>query len=153
VCHGVVVIRSLIWPGAFTLYQDGKQKSIYVGEGAKFCDKKRPFPLSPPILNLDPEEYGEFVLPEIKVFTPEDISAKVTECFEDLWAKADGEGEGAISKDDLKAMAGELKARLHGKDEPMEINEAEFKTAVTSEEDTVKKEDALAMFKSKLASL
>ena len=24
VCHGVVVIRSLVWPGAFTFYQNGK---------------------------------------------------------------------------------------------------------------------------------
>ena len=24
VCHGVVVVRSLVWPGAFTLYQNGK---------------------------------------------------------------------------------------------------------------------------------
>jgi len=31
VCHGIVVVRSLVWPGAFTLYQNGKQKSIYVG--------------------------------------------------------------------------------------------------------------------------
>jgi len=30
-CHGVVVVRSLIWPGAFTLYQNGKQTSVYVG--------------------------------------------------------------------------------------------------------------------------
>jgi len=24
VCHGVVVVRSLVWPGSFTLYQNGK---------------------------------------------------------------------------------------------------------------------------------
>ena len=24
VCHGVVVVRSLVWPGAFTLYHNGK---------------------------------------------------------------------------------------------------------------------------------
>lgn len=38
VCHGVVVIRSLIWPGSFTLYQNGKQTNIYVGDGTKFSD-------------------------------------------------------------------------------------------------------------------
>ena len=73
ICHGVVVLRSLIWPGSFTLYQNGKQTTIYVGDGNKFSDKMRPFPLSPPVLNTDPAEYGEFVLPEVKELSPEEL--------------------------------------------------------------------------------
>lgn len=147
------MIRSLTWPGAYTIYSNRTQKTIYVGEGIKFTDKLRPFPLSPPILNLDPTEYGEFILPEVKVFTPEDISAKVNECFDEIWTKLDVDAADALSKDDLKALIGEVKARLHGKEEPMDVNEDEFAACVKDIDDTVKKEDAKMMLFDKLAIL
>ncbi len=122
VCHGLVVIRSLTWPGSFTLYQNGKQTSVYVGDGIKFTDKLRPFPLAPPILNADPEEYEEFVLPEIKVLTPEEIKQKVEESFDELWGKAGCEGD-AASADDAKKVFAELKGRVNGAEEAAEVNE------------------------------
>ena len=48
-----------------------------MGDALKFTDKVRPFPLSPPVLNMDPAEYDEFVLPEIKVLSPEEIAEKI----------------------------------------------------------------------------
>lgn len=99
VCHGVVVVRSLIWPGSFTLYQNGKQTNIYVGDGTKFSDKMRPFPLSPPILNEDPTEYGEFVLPEVKEISPEELQAQIEAFFEEKWTEIDGEGAGNLGAD------------------------------------------------------
>jgi len=84
-----VVIRSLVWPGAFTLYQNGKQSSIYVGNGLKFSDKMSPFPQCPPVLNMDPAEYGEFVLPEIKVLSEEELLAEVENNFNECWDKYD----------------------------------------------------------------
>jgi len=67
-----------------------------VGNGVKFSDEVRPFPISPPVLNLDPEEYGEFVMPDVKEFTPEEIKKKVEECFDEIWAKYDADGSDVI---------------------------------------------------------
>ena len=152
VCHGVVVVRSLTWPGAFTLYSNGQQKSIYVGSGIKFTDKLRPFPLSPPVLNLDPTEYGEFILPEVKVFTPEEVAAKVNECFDELWAKFDAQNEG-LGKDEFKLFCSELKAKLHEKEEPMDVVEEEFNACAGDIEDKITKDDAQALMIAKLGTL
>ena len=123
VCHGVVVIRSLFWPGSVTLYQNGRQTTIYVGDGTKKTEKLQPFPLLPPSLNLDPEEYGEFILPEIKELTPEEIKSKIEEMYDELWAKHDSEEGGVLALDDIKKLAAEAKAKVEGKEEPGEIKE------------------------------
>ena len=34
--YGVVVVRSLQWPGAYTIFNKGKYSSIYVGNGFKY---------------------------------------------------------------------------------------------------------------------
>jgi hypothetical protein len=34
-------------------------------------------------------EYGEYVLPEIKVMSPEEIRAKIENNFNDCWVKLD----------------------------------------------------------------
>lgn len=34
--NGVVVVRSLQWPGAYTLYHQGRTISIYLGNGLKY---------------------------------------------------------------------------------------------------------------------
>ena len=112
-----------------------------MGEGIKFTDKLRPFPLTPPMLNMDPVEYGEFVLPEVKVFTPEEITAHVEGCFEELWGKLEADEEG-VSKDDFKAMAGEMKGRLYEKGEPMEINEEAFDAMCQELDEKIKKDEA-----------
>ena len=122
-CHGIVVIRSLYWPGSFTFYQNGRQTTVYVGDGNKFTDKMRPFPVKPPTLNLDPTEYGEFVLPEIKVMTPEEIKQKIGEAYDECWAKIDGEDTGVMSLDDFKKLAAEIKAKVNGQEEPAEVSE------------------------------
>ena len=35
-CNGAVVVRSLVWPGAYTIYQNGVQVSVYCGNGLKY---------------------------------------------------------------------------------------------------------------------
>ena len=157
VCHGVVVVRSLVWPGAFTLYQNGVQKTIYVGEGNKYTDALRPFPLSPPVLNLDPTEYGEFVLPEIKELTPEEITAKLNEVFDELWAKYDEAGTGSIEADDLKKLAADVKGRVNGNDVPIDVEEAGFADAEASlaknDDDKYEKKDVKTMLDIRFSSL
>ena len=57
VCNGAVVVKSLIWPGAYTLYQNGNQISVYCGNGLKYEQKTSPYPLCPPKLAAEAEEY------------------------------------------------------------------------------------------------
>ena len=157
VCHGVAVVRSLVWPGSFTLFSNGKQTNIYVGDGIKFTDKLRPFPLSPPTLNNDPEEYGEFVLPEVKVLSPEEIQEKITQVYDDCWGKYDskwnGEESGAIELDDVKKLAADIKAKVEGKEEPGEVNDAAIEEAFADCEKDEEGNIGMATCKSLLISI
>ena len=123
---------------------------MYVGDGIKFTDKLRPFPLAPPVLNEDPGEYGEFVLPEVKVLTPEEIKQKVDESFDEAYGKVDGDGAGAISADDAKKVFAELKAKVNGQEEPAEVNEEAvdeiLEGAEKNEDDKIAKEAVQALW-------
>ena len=50
VSNGVVVVRSLIWPGSFNFYHRGNYSSIYVGNGHKY-EEQTFFPVHPPVVN------------------------------------------------------------------------------------------------------
>ena len=50
VSNGVVVVRSLIWPGSFNFYSQGKYSCIYVGNGHKY-EEQTFFPVHPPVVN------------------------------------------------------------------------------------------------------
>ena len=56
VCNGVVVVRSLQWPGSFNFYFQGRYLNIYVGNGLKY-EETSYFPIHPPIVKADREEY------------------------------------------------------------------------------------------------
>lgn len=56
VSNGVVVVRSLQWPGAFNFYYQGKYSHIYVGTGHKY-EEISFFPVHPPAVLSDPSEY------------------------------------------------------------------------------------------------
>ena len=58
VCNGVVVVRSLQWPGAYNFYQNGQVQQIYVGSGHKY-EEVSYFPVQPPTVNDDPDEYDQ----------------------------------------------------------------------------------------------
>ena len=55
--NGVVVVRSLQWPGAFNFYCKERYECIYVGNGHKY-EEASYFPVHPPTVNDDPEEYN-----------------------------------------------------------------------------------------------
>ena len=59
VSNGVVVVRSMIWQGAYSLYYKGKILQFYIGNGQKSTHPKSMFPVNPPTVLDDPEEYGE----------------------------------------------------------------------------------------------
>jgi radial spoke head protein 4/6 len=56
VSNGVIVVRSLQWPGSFNFYYQGKYMNIYVGNGHKY-EVASYFPVNPPVVLQDPEEY------------------------------------------------------------------------------------------------
>jgi hypothetical protein len=56
---GVVVVKSLQWPGAHTFYTQGKWLQVYVGDGLKY-EQKTYYPIFPPIIMDDPIEKSCF---------------------------------------------------------------------------------------------
>lgn len=56
VSNGVVVVRSLQWPGSFNFYYQGRTIQIYVGNGHKY-EEVSYFPVHPPVVLGDPDEY------------------------------------------------------------------------------------------------
>jgi len=56
-CNAVVVVRSLHWPGAYTFYFKERVLQVYMGNGHKHELKSNYFPLQPPSVLNDPEEY------------------------------------------------------------------------------------------------
>ena len=55
-CNGVVVVRSLQWPGSYNFYFQERYESIYVGDGHKY-EEQTYYPVHPPVVNDDPNEY------------------------------------------------------------------------------------------------
>ena len=53
------MVRSLVWPGAYTFYYDRRVVQIYLGQGHKFTQESSQFPSRPPKVNADPKEYDE----------------------------------------------------------------------------------------------
>jgi hypothetical protein len=54
------MVRSLLWPGATSFYQNGRILQVYLGNGHKF-EQAKPcyFPINPPEIMPDVEEYGD----------------------------------------------------------------------------------------------
>jgi len=59
VSNGVALVRSMIWPGAYSLYNRGRVIQIYLGNGHKNTQVKSMFPVNPPTVLDDPDEYDE----------------------------------------------------------------------------------------------
>lgn len=54
--YGVVVVRSNIWPGAYSFFSQGTWSQIYMGNGNKMEVKKTFYPVCPPMMVADPVE-------------------------------------------------------------------------------------------------
>lgn len=85
VSSGVVVVRSLQWPGAFNFYYNGQVFSVYMGSGHKYEQKSSYFPVLPPLVTRDPEEFEVKNAPE-----PKKEEAVVEEAAEEV-AEAEDE--------------------------------------------------------------
>jgi len=57
VSNGVVVARSLTWPGAHSFYCSSRWQQIYLGNGHKYEQNATFYPVEPPLIECDPAEY------------------------------------------------------------------------------------------------
>lgn len=78
--NGIVVLKSLRWPGSTTVWKGNKWYQIYVGNGLKY-EKQSFYPVESPLVPTDPVDLEEYVAPE-----PEEIPL-------DAQAPAEGEGQ------------------------------------------------------------
>ncbi len=62
---GIIVLRSLVWPGAYVLYQNERWYNIYVGNGHK-ADGKDYYPVYPPMVWTEPVDVTEMSEPNPK---------------------------------------------------------------------------------------
>ena len=51
--YGVVVVKSLQWPGAFSFFSQSRWLQIYVGDGLKY-EQQTYYPIFPPTIREDP---------------------------------------------------------------------------------------------------
>mmetsp|Transcript_28651 Transcript_28651/g.50966 ORF Transcript_28651/g.50966 Transcript_28651/m.50966 type:complete len:233 (+) Transcript_28651:473-1171(+) len=63
--NAVNVVRSLWWPGAFTVQQNGAWINFYVGDGLK-APVKTYYPTQPPLILLEPNDPAEMAEPTPK---------------------------------------------------------------------------------------
>ena len=96
--NGVVVVKSLQWPGAHTLHNNGRTLSIYIGNGLKYegtTSTANPggyFPVFPPKVLGDPVERVEQPEP-----TPLTMEVPVQKQEE---VKEAAEGDGGAAEED-----------------------------------------------------
>jgi hypothetical protein len=85
---GVVMVRSLLWPGAVSFYSNGRIVQVYLGNGHKF-EQVAPcyFPVHPPEIMEDTPEYGDEPEP-----TPLEEPPAVVEEAEGSGAENEGSG-------------------------------------------------------------
>lgn len=53
--YAVVVVKSTVWPGAFSYFWQGQWGELYIGDGMKH-EEVTFFPLCPPMICADPDE-------------------------------------------------------------------------------------------------
>lgn len=70
ICYAVNVVKSLRWPGALAVCQNGKFCNIYVGNGIKKGDAPMS-PTEPPAVQREPEDQEEMPEPTPKNAPPE----------------------------------------------------------------------------------
>lgn len=88
ICNGVVVVRSLLWPGAYSFYYGGRVLQLYLGNGHKFQSKSTFFPICPPVVMADPTEDEDAAEPSGELPKEEQPEGEGDE------NEADGDGEG-----------------------------------------------------------
>jgi hypothetical protein len=89
--------------------------SVYVGNGLKFDQKLKPFPLQPPVFGEDVEEYEEVVID----FGPvNEIEKIIIDCTEQIWAQYDTDNSGSLEMEECQKffadMLGQLDQKIDG---------------------------------------
>jgi len=83
--YSTIVLKSLRWPGAATVYQNGKWQSIYIGYGQPRAGDSFN-PIGPPTILAEPEDLDEMPEPN-PAKAPEPAPAAPAENAENAEAK------------------------------------------------------------------
>lgn len=76
ICNGVAVVRSTVWPGAFSFYYNAQVYQIYLGHGHKFEPSRQAFPSQPPMMADDVNESKTYAIQEDVNIAPKVEEAK-----------------------------------------------------------------------------
>lgn len=71
---GIIVIKSLVWPGAYVIYQNERWFTFYAGYGHK-ADQQDYYPVHPPLPQFEPEDTAEQAEPNPKEAPKEEGAA------------------------------------------------------------------------------
>lgn len=117
ICNGVVVVRSLQWPGAYNFYYNGKVSQIYVGNGHKY-EETTYFPVHPPTVNEDPDEYEIQPEPTPLEEPPKTQEEIIAAAVDAIWDQYDTDGSGKLEKEECKKFVQETLTNM-GHTEPL----------------------------------
>lgn len=122
--NGIVVLKSLVWPGAYVFYCDNRWFNFYIGYGHK-ADHKESYPLAPPLPLPEPLEAAEQPEPnpkdeptdEMKLKDPALVQSFVEKLEEVLnsperheevlnaaFAAVDNEGKGSVERGEIENL-------------------------------------------------
>jgi hypothetical protein len=77
--NGIAVVRSTIWPGAYSFYYNGQVYQTYLGYGHKLEPSRSAFPSHPPMMEDDIDETKNYALQADLNQAPIKEEAKPTE--------------------------------------------------------------------------
>ena len=72
VSNGVAVVRSNVWPGAYSFYYQSQVYQVYLGNGHKFEPVQSVHPCHPPLVMQDCNEYDLEFDPREEIILPEE---------------------------------------------------------------------------------
>eukprot|EP00826_Nyctotherus_ovalis_P050561 TRINITY_DN6210_c0_g1_i10.p1 TRINITY_DN6210_c0_g1~~TRINITY_DN6210_c0_g1_i10.p1 ORF type:complete len:239 (+),score=82.98 TRINITY_DN6210_c0_g1_i10:1256-1972(+) len=122
--NGIIVLKSLVWPGAYVFYCDNRWFNFYIGYGHK-ADHKDSYPLAPPLPQPEPLEAAEQPEPnpkdeptdEMKLKDPALVQSFVErleevlnspERYEEVlnaaFAAVDSEGKGSVERGEIESL-------------------------------------------------
>lgn len=104
--YGIVVVKSTVWPGAMSYFWRGQWGDIYVGNGHKHEDVTY-FPVNPPMIQDDPDEKGDQPEPNPNdaIYQDNERTKKINAIVDEIWAKYDADGNGALDKEETWKLA------------------------------------------------
>ena len=103
--------------------------SIYVGDGLKFEQKVKPFPMHPPSFDLDEEEYEEFVLPTVDEKDMDPLTAALVGAVEEIWDQFDTDGSGTLEQEEAEKFFQEMLSQIMANEKTSSLDKDTLQSA------------------------